>query len=903
MSDPALFALWLIPLVVIAALGGLALLNRRWRKQAEQELKVVRQALRQMRGEQREIERLAQSYSGRDPEPYRSACSHLRDKLAVTRRKTEEIERRLVGLNERSAGLRANRWRAVLGAPYQWRLLHRDTSQAQRLLDHLQSELALAAELHKTLERLPWDTALELRSLRDQSAGVSQALAGLRDQGLHGDTFEEALRSESQLQASLAQVNRVFLEAGETELLEQSTKDDVALAYQVLQDCRPPLDALLQQSRQWQAGCEAAAQEAHKMRLALDDLAQTLDNLPPALDIAEERAAQRQLEEIARNLHAAAARMEVESLPLISQEAGRLCQTAQETSQTAKRARRELASFETLLSELTADFRDLSLLLAELGARSLHPVEWAVSLEQLAQLNRQANALGNAYVPRTPLKVEQDFNSAADIRARQKELGGHIQEVQTLHAQLTTLLESPEFRAMPRWIQTSRTLGEQVAGYAAENWHASANASALPAEVAALTGEIQRLVTENPGEPLSEHRLDERLAQIRSLDERFRSLTTRVESVRERLQEIQQSERQAQEWLENLQKSLNQLRLIAQSNPFLAGIALSEIERAQRSAVELKETLSQPQRSSVEKKSRQVAAGLERLETAARRWLDQMQKENQAMHQDLERSLSELDAIARIEDGSVAEARRLLAAGLPQRAAPLAEKPAMPNLILQIKRHSDHWQECRAAQNALEDVQPLAETYREAVHQRKQVSDLASEIERSLQKRSWPPVSTSLERERQDWQRLETEWETLKQRSGKAISLVTQYVSLAARYQNLGERLRQSVDRQAQEMRQVEDLEEQIVALAEPWEALLAQYRDNPIASREIRGLLADIDEEMEGIERGYLRGELDYEEVVQQMRGLQRRVRFYQVALDDETALDASGRQIRRRQSERGGF
>jgi len=905
MSDPALFALWLIPLAVIAVLGGLIVLNHRWQKKTEQELKSVRQVLRQMRGEQRKVERLAQPYSGRDPEPYRRACSDLRSKLAAIRRKFEETERRLVELNERSAGLRANRWHAMLGAPYQWRLLHRDTGQAQRLLDHLQSELDLAAELQKNLERIPWNTALELRGLCNQSEQVSQVLAGLRDQGLHGDTFEAALHSESQLQAALAQVNRLFLEARETELLQQVTKEEVALAYEVIQTCGPPLEALLQQSHLWQTGCESAAQETHKMRLALDDLAQTLENLPTVLDMTEERAAQLQLEEIARNLQAASARMEVESLLLVAQEAERLCQTAQQASQQTKRTRRELASFETLLNELAGDFRDLSLLLAELGARAVHPVDWDVSLEQLAQLNRRANALGNAHMPRTPLKVEQDFNSAADIRTRQKELGHHIQEIQAAHTQLAMLLESPEFRAMPRWIQSSRALAEQAAEYAPENWTSSVNISALPAEIAALTAEIQRLVTDNPGEPISELQLDARLAQIRSLSESYRGLSARTETARERLQEIQQSERQAQEGLENLQKSLNQFRLIAQSNPFLAGIALSEIERTQRSAAELDTTLNQPQRGSIEKKARQVAAGLERLETASGRWLDQMTKENQAMHKDLERSLAELDAIARLEDGSVAEARRLLSAGLPRRVspAPSAGKLGLSNLILQLKRHSDHWQERRAAQNALENVQPLAETYREAVHQRKQVNDLASEIERSLQKRSWPPVSTSLERERQDLQRLDTEWESLRQRSGKAISLVTQFVSLASRYQNLGERLRQSADRQASEMRQVEDLEEEIVALTEPWEALLAQYRDNPIASREIRGLLADLDEEMEGIERGYLRGELDYEEVVQQMRGLQRRVRYYQVALDDETALDAGGRQIRRRQSERGSF
>lgn len=905
MSDPLLFALWLIPLAAVAALGGLFLLNRHWQRKAEQELKTLRLALRRARNDQREIERKAQSYSGRDPEPYRSAFSGLSDKLAFIRRKLEEVERQAVELNQRSASLRFNRWRALLSAAYQWQRLCRDAILARRLLDQLQAQLALAAEMELDLERLPWQTALEVRRLRDQSVQASQALASLRDRGLHGETFEAALRSERQLQTSLAQVDSRFLDAGEVELIEQASKDDVALAHQVVQASLPRLDELLAQAHLWQTGSESTEGEIHLLRTALDELAQTLENLPPALVVKEERAAQRQMEEVARSLQATLERMEVESIPLISQEAGRLRQAAQENSQQVRHARRELAALETLLAELADDFRVLPMELAELTARDLHPVEWDVSLTELAQLNRQFNAFGNARQERTPLQAQQDFKSAAELRTGQKELARHIQEIRTAHRELASLLESPEYRAMPQWVRASRSLIDRASEYASENWGSGVDVPALTAEISALAREIERLVADDPAEPVSERELAERLEQTRGLGERYSSLSRKVESLHQRMQEIQQSKAQAQEGLENLHKTLNQARLIVQSNPFLAGIALSEVERMERSAAELGEALEQNQRGNVEKKARQVAAALGRFETAVGRWLDQMRKENQAMHRDLERALAELDSIARLEDGSLGEARRLLSAGLPQGASPTRQTAgaAPADTVFELKRHSDHWQQARAALNALENIQPLADIYHEAAHQRKQTLALAAEIERGLQKRTWPPVSTSLERERQDLQSLEAEWESLKQRSGKAISLVSVYASLSSRYQNLGERLHQGVERRAQEMGQIQDLEEQIVALAEPWESLLAQHRDNPVASREIRGLLADLDDEMEDIEKGYLRGELDYDEVVKQMRNLQRRIRYYQVALDDETAMDSSGRLIRRRQSERGGF
>ncbi len=56
----------------------------------------------------------------------------------------------------------------------------------------------------------------------------------------------------------------------------------------------------------------------------------------------------------------------------------------------------------------------------------------------------------------------------------------------------------------------------------------------------------------------------------------------------------------------------------------------------------------------------------------------------------------------------------------------------------------------------------------------------------------------------------------------------------------------------------------------------------------------------MNQIESDYLANALDYDGVIQQMKALQRRARYYQVALDEDHALDASGRVTRRRQSER---
>ncbi len=150
---------------------------------------------------------------------------------------------------------------------------------------------------------------------------------------------------------------------------------------------------------------------------------------------------------------------------------------------------------------------------------------------------------------------------------------------------------------------------------------------------------------------------------------------------------------------------------------------------------------------------------------------------------------------------------------------------------------------------------------------------------------------------------MEKEWSALRERSMKAISFVAQYSSLASRYQHLAERLRQGSSAREKEQRQVEQLEDAIAGMVDPWEQMLIRFSDHPGTCREIRDLLDSLGEGMQEIENDYLRGELDYDGVIQEMKSLQRRVRYYQVALDDEHAIDSAGRVTRRRQTERDSF
>ena len=639
------------------------------------------------------------------------------------------------------------------------------------------------------------------------------------------------------------------------------------------------------------------------MRQALDELGQTLSSAPAALDASDEQAKSQQFEVVAQSLQATLSRPEVENMALVSQEAGKITQAAQEANQGLRKARLDLAALEALQNELTGSFSDLSLQLAALGAKSTHPVKWEVSLQQLAQLNRQANKLVNTRKARSPAAVSAGLASATQISAAQKELARHCLEIGQDHADLLQLLDSPQLKQLPNWLENANSLVEQASRYAPENWSRSDGVESLPAQIQALSEESVRLVASDPAEPISELDLPARLDETRQLVQDYSQMVTRCENLQKRLEDLQNSQEQAQDLLEDLAKTLTQIQLVASSNQFLAGLAAQEIERLLGNVQSLQKDLAGPQSGSVTKKARQTGDLANRVEGFANRWLDQLSKEIQEQTKEMSGELSRLDAIAQLDDASVAEARRLLSASSTYlgSAASGRTRLSLQDTVLELKRRSGFWQECIAAQKALENVRQLVETFEETSYQRQTTRELLAQASAwGGQKRSWPPTSATLEAESKEMEKIEAAFQALKEQGGKAIGLVAQFSNLSTRLQTLAERLKQGAGRAAQEQSQVEDLETSISDLAGPWQDRLGEYRDNPDASLEIRQLLDSIDAEMKRIHQEYARGKLDYNEVLLALRTLQRKVRFYQVALDDEHAVDASGRVTRRRQSER---
>ena len=898
---PYLLLLIIPLLLVLAALAGMFFMGRNSQHTAQASLKRLRGDLRRFQSDRKQLEQAAEAYSVDDPEPYRSRVTGLRQKLAILQRRSDGLEQRHVDLHQLAADLNRRRWQTVLSAPFDWRRLSQQAASLEAELAQANVLLGQAVQLEGSIRSLSWEVARQARDTIQHQQDLNLVMRELREFNLYGDTFESAIEQERQALAALALIPPLYLDADEAGLLEGASVEYTALVYELVRLNRPKLEELLIQSRSWKTRYETTRSTLEGMRQALDGLGVTLTGLPAGIDGSQELAKSQQLEVIAQSLQATLSRLEVESMELVSQEAGKVTLAAQEADQSLRQARGEWSTLEALLSELANGFSDLSLQLATLGAKSSYPVKWEVSLELLAGLNRKANSLSRKRKPRNPQALNADLETARQISLSQQELSRRSLDLGQDHTDLLMLLESPQLKQLPEWLEKARQITSKANWYASENWRRTDGIESLSNVVQALSDEASRLISVDPAEPISELDLPERLDETRQLAQEYSLVQKRLEDVQRRLQELQQSEEQAQEQLDVLAKLLTQIQLVVSSNQFLSGIAGQETERLLTSVQTLQRELADPQNGSVEKKVRQAGDLANRAEGFANRWLEGIAKEIQEQTREMSSDLAKLDAIAQLEDSSVAEAHRLLASAQPSLSGMARARLSLEDTVLELKKRSDFWHECNAVQKALENVHQLVETYEETSYQRQKTRELISQSSSwGGQKRSWPPTSTTLEAETSELEKIEGQFQALKEQGGKAIGLVAQFSNLSTRYQTLAERLKQGVGRAAQEQSQVEDLEASISDLTSPWQNMLAEYRDNPDASLEIHQLLDSTELELKRIRYQYLRSGMDYNQVLIALKTLQRKVRFYQVALDDEHAVDSSGRVTRRRQSER---
>jgi DNA repair exonuclease SbcCD ATPase subunit len=888
---------WLIPLFLFATVGGLYLLVRYWRNKTTQDLKNLRSGLRDAHTKRGQMALALRNYSGEQREPFASRLGALNSSLAQIDQSLADLERRHVEIHERMRHLAANQWQATVGAPFFWYSLRRDVAGLRQDLASLQTFQDSTTAQVEELSGLGWQIANQASQIQTTYSQAKESLDFLRSKNVHGDAFESAARQEAQARAALAQIPAYFFSNEQTLVLERAEPDAIARSHAVLNEIQPVVEELNLELEAWEKRYAQAVEQANAMRQRLDQVEQMLENAPSGLNLSPQRSRLEQMNVISENLQATLTRLELESLEEEYAETQRLDQAAQEIGEQIQQARQQRDDLERVLDELSQGLKELSTQFADLGTSQVHPVVWGESRIKLTHLSRQASAIGSIHKQRTPQQISSDLESATRLNQQQKELSQHCQHIGQQHQQLLETIHSPEMQKAPEWITNVEKLVEKTQAYAPENWPRADAVAKLPEHLQYLAQGLKLLVSGNPAESIPEKELDQRLEDTRELESYYRELRQRVQNIQKRLAEIQRIEKASAEKLASAKAALNQTALLVRSNALLAEEAGAEIERLQSRIDQLSRELDQPEQSALERKAQAANALLARIEQAGLKWLGKLNQALEEQRQALASKLTQADAVAPLDEPSVAEARRLLAAGQMFSNQPSQENQPIDfgQLVLELKRRSEYWQKCSAARMALQDsVDPLLEMYEAVSHNRRVAKEQFNEVAAWLRSaRHWPPTSASLQSEEQELAQIEEQWQAIKQGQHKAMSLVAQLGTLDSRYQTMAGNVRRTAERAGEEMDRVEKIEAELDEVLQLWHAQGQTHLDNRTAREEIRRLMDGIQDEWEGIKRQYRQDALSYNQVLQNLQALLRKVRLTQVPIDESHVLDVNGRVI----------
>ena len=896
-----LILLALIAILIAAYVGACFGLVNYWKKGINQAFKELRAKMRELQTQSRQIQLGLQTYSPQDPPPYGQLASELQVSQEKIRPALVDVERRHVALQEQARLQEKNgSWlRTLSGAPLQWRRLYQETSQLKNTHAQIQTDSQAALEQLKSLEKASLGVAQRAQQVWKLGSQTHQWMQRLQQHHLQGEAFDNARDLESGYQQQLQEIPAYFIDGSQAEILEKASKESVSQVYALLENLAPQFEKLLTQAQEWESQRAQAVETVGGLHRLLQQTQTDLQQAPQALELGEQDGQIQHIQTVAHSLQQTLERLEIESIPLVTQEASRLSHIVQELHTQLNQAQEQSPQLESILNGLGQALKDLSFLVGSLATRSAYPLQWTHSSASLAALNRQANSLGAANKKRTPEQVVQDLEKARQIESELQALVQHCNQVDEQHTQLVQILEGPAFTNLPAWLKEAQQIAVRVGAYNPENWPRQDAVASLQADLHHFQAESQRLIPLERSTPISENDLPQRLAALIQLAEHDQKLRKRVDNIHQRLKQLQSNEMNAQEQLDGMRAVLGQIAFLVRSSQYLEQVAGQEVEYLSGQIESQQQALEQREQDVLERKIKAIQASAIRLEQSSQQWLDGLSQSIRQNLDTLAKDLAALDAIAALNEGAVDEARRVLSAGQAYRGnLAFKSRQGFVDLLPELKRRSDFWQTCNAAAQALNDqAEPLLEAHQSATAARKTTQEVLAEAANWLrQSRGWPPTTFTLETERSELNQLEGRWQALQNSPGRAIQLVGQLGHLSAQYQTLAEKVRQGVERAAHEQAQVEELESDLLEMGQRWQAQWTAYQDEPEVSQEIRTLLNDLEREMSAMRRKAQQKGSSYDQTLQALKSLHRKVRFFQVALDEEHALDASGNIQRRR-------
>lgn len=856
-----------------------------------------------------ELGRFVKSYEDVDQEPFFTPLSELQNEAGQARTRVGQFLATCRTFEEEAQQAGANRLQHIINAPVTWFHRWRRARELRREGNEIAAQLVEIENRTQHIFELPWELASECRQARLEVAELSQHVQWLQSKGARGMALGKVISQVPLLTQELERVPSDFYEAEKDALLEKVDLRASIRVFDQLHSVRPAISRYLPQVREWQENFEKATETYASLKQTGANLRQAFGSPPPGLLITPLQERLDQVAKMASELNQRLAQPEVENLKPLAREISHLNRVLEDTARQFTQAGEQVTGLNRSMAQLQEGLGNLSAQFKAREASDPYPLVWDESRTVLDDLRSQFAILGPVHEARTPEQVQQQHGTLDRLMATYKALAGKIPPLVKQHDALVELLNSQPIREGLTWLRQARAVVASAALYDQKNWSKQDSLPSLPGELDALEAIQSRLAPPDSAAPLIESQLGQRLKDTQDLAALHKRLRPRVESIRARLEKIQSLEKEGKERLTGAWNVLERVALLAESNQRLDEIISSEIDRLGEEIHALGKDLNAHQQGEIEKKAQKIQAQTDRVNQALNQWLANLNSALVERVKETGEMLIRLDAIAKIDEPPVEEARALLAreeiaalrgsgdpaaasksiaSRLPGRLTRAETKPAMDELatLAEIKRQNDLWQTLLAVQAALEEVgKPLLDANQEVVQADGEAKERLADLAKRLpERRAWPPSNQAPLTAKEALRDPDEKRERMKKQPAHAEQVNREFKRLAGEYRLAAERAKQILDRVDQDQERIQELEWQINNLKERWQAQVEP--GNPIMREGVQHLLSQADSGLSSIKQRYMQGILSYEEVIRSLQLLYDKIFVAQVPVDEQNKV-----------------
>lgn len=548
--------------------------------------------------------------------------------------------------------------------------------------------------------------------------------------------------------------------------------------------------------------------------------------------------------------------------------------------------------FHSYLDVLIHQQSELKVMVQQLETNPVRSVKLSQTAPQVEALDQAIQAERD--LARSISQFNADNERLADLINRQRELQAYLKNIVAQVQQIVTDGDIGKLSAWHSWARNAAQVIADARAYHPENWGKRTDFGVLSSQLSSFASQIEVCIAALKEPGLSEPEVLRFSELLNRVSATYQGVSRAYEDFYQQYQAMQRMELESKDALNSILTVSKLVNGIVESNGLLQKNARKPLERLVTETEQLSASLNQRDQGVVQKKYVRVQDLSRRFEEHLRKWSELLDKDLDVQRQSLTQVIDSLQNLVSLSDPVYQEGISLL------QSYPLKSQPALSsmggNSLVQaageLKEKNTLWQKVVSAKRSLDEISaPVLKEYQRLEKYRHSLVELMRRADRVIPERlTWPPTTQRLTLERDRFQKLELQFDSLKRTHHKAVQLMGILGELLEQYHELFNVVTKTLDQAAHEQKYFKELEQRFHESNRMWRERIAENQANKLLVDEVEALLESCERDYQELQKRYESGGLTYQQAYQMFRVLCRKIDQASVQVSATQMMDITG-------------